>query len=94
MDINADGGFVGITSKRDAKTGKRMEVTRYKQKAIGTDPIKLKIKADQTMKILEKLDPAFKKESETTINNNINLSFLSIADREQEMIKLGKIKTT
>lgn len=93
MDITSDGGFIGITSRRDPKTGKRMETTRYKQKFIGTDPIKLKIKADQTMKVLEKLDPAFKKESETTNNVSITLSFLTIADKEQEMIKLGKIKT-
>lgn len=92
LDTSADGGFIGITSRRDPKTGKRIETQRYKQKFTGTDPIKLKIKADQTMKVLEKLDPAFKKESDTTINNNITLSFLSIAEKEQDMIKLGKIK--
>jgi hypothetical protein len=93
LDTASDGGFIGITSKRDPKTGKRIEVQRYKQRFIGTDPIKLKIKADQTMKVLERLDPAFKKDESTTNNVSVTLSFLSLANKEQEMIKLGKLKT-
>lgn len=91
MDTTADGGFVGITSRRDPKTGKRIESTRYKQRSIGTDPIKLKIKADQTMKVLERLDPAFKKEADV-LNINNNFSFTSIRGKRQEMIEAGKIQ--
>lgn len=90
-DTQSDGGFIGITSKRDPKTGKRIEVQRYKQKFIGTDPIKFREKAKATLTVLEKLDPAFKKDSENTVN--VNLSFLSLSEKRQEMIKLGKIKT-
>ena len=90
-DTQSDGGFIGITSKRDPKTGKRIEVQRYKQKFIGTDPVRHKEKVKVTLAVLEKLDPAFKKDAENTVN--INLSFLALADKRQEMIKLGKIKT-
>lgn len=90
-DAQADGGFVGITSKRDPKTGKRIEVQRYKQKFTGTDPVKYKEKVKTTLTVLEKLDPAFKKDADTTVN--VNLSFLALSEKRQEMIKLGKIKT-
>ncbi len=90
-DVQSDSGFIGITSKRDPKTGKRIEVQRYKQKFIGTDPIKFREKAKATLTVLEKLDPAFKKDAENTVN--VNLSFLSLSEKRQEMIKLGKIKT-
>lgn len=92
LETESDSGFIGITSRRDPKTGKRIETNRYKQKFTGTDAVKLKIKTDTTLKVLEKLDPAFKKD-DAGVKVDIKLSFLTIADKEQEMIKLGKIKT-
>ncbi len=74
------------------KSGDDVEQGKAVRTTIGDDAEKMRLKAKNLHYILDHLDDDFKKQKEKLNSTPHTFSFLALAEKEQEMIREGKIK--